>query len=343
VCVDVAAFDCVHVHERRFRNVTLCTSASQPHPRCMSCMVDGVIGSSLLHRRGRACPQLRHRWYYCSPPPPPRPSQTSASPRLDSSSHHSHTITRRRHTPSSCGHTCRPISCVTSSPSRAVHRRRSGAHHTYASEDARSADRAANDSHEHVQNNDVGTVSSAQCASPLSPFLPLLRSWRFAIDHPFTWLSLCAHAGWVVPSSVRSDRTLARSFFIDRYRTVRTYSRGYWSRRSWPGHAAGVLALAIPPSKVFYDWAAGEQRTVDQHVLISAASAPTYGLKVWKLDSYNPAAAGSGVECANEQHVWGNPLLAGEDAAATALLTRSTHSAPISRCTGAASTCTRRQ
>jgi WD40 repeat protein len=136
------------------------------------------------------------------------------------------------------------------------------------------------------------------------------KPWRLAIDHPSTWTLLCAHAGWAIPASIRStsDRSLIRAFFVARYRTIRLYARGYWTRRSWNAHAAGILALSIPPSKKFYSWTDGAHQTVDDHLLISAASAPTYGLKMWKLDGASASANGA-AECVNEQHVFGNPLL----------------------------------
>lgn len=100
---------------------------------------------------------------------------------------------------------------------------------------------------------------------------------------------------------------------MSRYRTIRHYARAYWSRESWVGHQAGIVALSIPPSKSYYSWATGEFVRQDENIIVSAASAPTYGVRTWQLGESAGGGGDSPPQCVHEQHVFGNPFLTHAD------------------------------
>ena len=165
--------------------------------------------------------------------------------------------------------------------------------------------------------SDLSRLALSQCCTPRQVWAAsrVCKSWRHSLDHPSTWAALCAAAGWAVPATAARAPGGVRAFFVERYRTVRHYSRCNWRQQSWAAHAAGILHLAVPPAKRFFSWSAGGVERVDEQILISAASAPTYGLKVWRLGggAGNKAGADGPPECLNEQHVYGNPMLAHAD------------------------------
>jgi WD40 repeat protein len=88
-----------------------------------------------------------------------------------------------------------------------------------------------------------------------------------------------------------------------------------------------VLQLVLPPPARLYSWSSGALERVDEGLLVSLASAPEYGLKVWKLgegagltapvQSHSNSSSSSNAhasmnappELVREQHVYGNPML----------------------------------
>jgi hypothetical protein len=92
-----------------------------------------------------------------------------------------------------------------------------------------------------------------------------------AIEHQTIYTYLCTLQKW---------NNLSKHQFIERYCTHRYFQRTETKINLQSHQNSGIISMFIPKHVPIFDWKLGKYEIYNQNLLITAASAPTFRIKI---------------------------------------------------------------